>query len=287
MSYSKAVDLLEALRGQSPVLMLAAGLSIVALLGLADFATGWELSFSIFYLVPIAISAWGAGPRGGLLVASVSVAVGFGTDYLAGSAYSSDLVHLWNVMARLGVFVTVALTLVALRSALDHARAQAGMDSLTGLPNARHFFTQLDGELRDAARRDTPLTLAFIDLDNFKSVNDTLGHRAGDEVLRAMAAVLHAALRAHDKVGRLGGDEFAILLPHTALAEAQLALARVMQAADAEIVAHGWPISLSIGAVAVERGSASSEDLMHAADELMYRVKRAGKGSLAVEPFAA
>jgi diguanylate cyclase (GGDEF)-like protein len=156
-------------------------------------------------------------------------------------------------------------------------RRLATHDDLTGLHNRRAFEREIERQLRRVKRYAEQGAVLLADLDDFKSVNDTLGHHAGDELLRHVAALLTRRLRESDIVARLGGDEFAVLLTHTDLAAAE-ALARSLEAElaghplridGAEVVAHA-----SIGAAALD-ADVTPEDALRHADRAMYAVKRA------------
>jgi diguanylate cyclase (GGDEF)-like protein len=144
-------------------------------------------------------------------------------------------------------------------------------DGLTGLPNRSALMTALDATL--AERR--PFTVIFIDLDGFKRVNDTLGHAAGDAVLRAVAEVLRAATRETDSLARLGGDEFCVLLGETTNA-AQLA-ERIRLTLAERMAREGWGVTASIGSVGFEAMPDSAEAALAAADSMMYAAKAGGK----------
>jgi diguanylate cyclase (GGDEF)-like protein/PAS domain S-box-containing protein len=150
----------------------------------------------------------------------------------------------------------------------------ADHDPLTGLLNRRSFEQALERELLLGRRQDTPAALLLLDLDGFKAVNDTLGHAAGDEVLRQVAARLRRRLRRSDLIGRLGGDEFAMLLPNTPAGDAE-AVADAIRADIGGIVVgdlHGC--RASVGIASLDRG-AGTDDVLAAADRAMYAAKRA------------
>jgi diguanylate cyclase (GGDEF)-like protein/PAS domain S-box-containing protein len=159
----------------------------------------------------------------------------------------------------------------------DELRRQASTDALTGLLNRKAFSERLASAVEhlDPA---TPPAVLFVDVDDFKRVNDTLGHAAGDELLVAVAGRLTGGVRADDVVARLGGDEFALLLP-TATAE------RLREAADRILTAVRAPVRLSGGSIAVTASvggalggpDSSAAALLHRADTAMYTAKRSGK----------
>ena len=176
-----------------------------------------------------------------------------------------------------------------IRMVLEHEATQREMvhqartDPLTGLLNRRAFLEEME---RHAARQDrdnVPGTLMFADLDNFKPVNDRLGHEAGDEVLRATAALLRKTFRPSDLVARLGGDEFAIWLngaDHMTAAERAEYLRDAVPREMAQIVGPDGPrLTLSIGIASREPGDGEPlGDLIRRADHAMYEVKRGGRG---------
>ncbi|HEX9627115.1 MAG TPA: sensor domain-containing diguanylate cyclase [Acidiferrobacterales bacterium] len=150
-------------------------------------------------------------------------------------------------------------------------------DALTGLPNRTLLHDRLHQVLRESARSGQPLALVMLDLNGFKEVNDTLGHAAGDQLLREMAGRLQRALRASDTVGRLGGDEFAVLLPGADATVASRLVRRLSAAVARETVVGGRPVSLSASmgiAVAPAHGR-DPDTLLRCADAAMYRAKRA------------
>jgi diguanylate cyclase (GGDEF)-like protein len=121
-----------------------------------------------------------------------------------------------------------------------------------------------------------------LDLDNFKRVNDTLGHAVGDELLACVADLLRRTLRASDTVGRLGGDEFALLLPETTAPAADALLQKLRGVLMDTMRAKQWPVTFSMGAAAFLDNPASVEEMIRTADELMYSVKKSGKNRISV-----
>ncbi|HEX2221066.1 MAG TPA: EAL domain-containing protein [Candidatus Limnocylindria bacterium] len=161
----------------------------------------------------------------------------------------------------------------------EQLRHQAFHDALTGLANRALFADRVDHALHRAGRHPSSVAVLFLDLDDFKTVNDSLGHEAGDELLRAVADRLRRALREGDTAARLGGDEFAILLEEVDSEGAAEVADRVLDALRGRfrVGRRELGISASIG-VAVGRTRASASDLLRNADVAMYRAKAAGKG---------
>jgi diguanylate cyclase (GGDEF)-like protein len=168
-----------------------------------------------------------------------------------------------------------ALAQVALREALA---SRALRDPLTGLPNRDALQQDMERRLRRIEAAARPFGVLVLDLDDFKQVNDTLGHVAGDRVLEEAAAALAGSVRDDDLVGRIGGDEFAIILaagdPEVMLAAAN----RLVTSMSGVSPAGGPATSASVGGVPVGWGDVTWEDAYARADELLYEAKRAGKG---------
>ena len=161
----------------------------------------------------------------------------------------------------------------------------ATMDSLTQLYNRRKFREFLEEAVAKTKIDETPLALAFIDLDHFKSVNDRLGHAAGDEVLRAVAAALRGVLRRGDTAGRLGGEEFAVLMPGTPLDEAMPWCEDARQtifALQCEIAGAAQRVTASIGLAAWQSKLETGSELMRSADMELFRAKAGGRNRVCV-----
>jgi diguanylate cyclase (GGDEF)-like protein len=161
---------------------------------------------------------------------------------------------------------------------------QASRDPLTGLKNRRRFEEDLRDELARCHREGGRGALLMLDLDNFKQVNDTLGHPAGDRVIAGIADVLRARMRVTDVVARLGGDEFAIVLPRCDLDEAEEVAEAIAGAIrlDASAGEGVPPITASIGVAAFGPGTDGRETVLSAADDAMYEAKRAGRDTVRV-----
>ena len=266
---------------------LGVALALVAVVGITDFASGGNLAFSPFYLIGVFIASTTDSRIGRVGIAVAAALAWVGSDVLNRSeGYSHLLVPVWNTTARFIVFWLVGLLTFSLRKLLLHERLVSRTDGLTALANGRAFFEVSRTALARQRRSRQPLTLAYLDVDNFKAINDTLGHEAGDEVLRGVADTLAARIRESDFAARLGGDEFAVLLPDTDLDGAQRVLEDVRNALSDLAAREEWPVSFSIGSATWVDAASDVEDMVRRADDLMYEVKRAGKDSVAYECVA-
>jgi diguanylate cyclase (GGDEF)-like protein len=169
-----------------------------------------------------------------------------------------------------------------LKNLLAKEHDLARIDPLTTVPNRRAFYEALDTERVRSIRYHRPLTIAYVDLDNFKKVNDSLGHAVGDELLVEVAAGLKSNLRATDYVGRLGGDEFAVLLPETDATGATLVLHKLRLGLLEQMKAHNWEVTFSIGAATFLDPPDSLDIIIRMADETMYAIKAHGKDNISV-----
>ena len=187
-------------------------------------------------------------------------------------------------------WVLVGRDITERRNAADAIHRLAFYDVLTGLPNRRLLMERLDAMVARAAAGEALGALLYLDLDNFKNVNDARGHASGDTLLVEAAARLGAAVRQHDTVARIGGDEFVVLLDGldadpVAAARAALTVAEKVRAALAEVVdlgGHAYHVSASIGVALPLRSGTSAHDLLREADTAMYHAKSAGRNGVAL-----
>ena len=173
-----------------------------------------------------------------------------------------------------------------LRRALDTEKELARVDPLTELANRRAFFEAMESEAARAGRFGQNVTVAYLDVDNLKEVNDKHGHSAGDAALKVVARALRTCLRAVDSSARLGGAEFGVLLPNTDLAAAEAALNKLHQKLSEIAKADGWPVTLSIGAAVFSPPLPTCIHMLTVADGIMYSVKGRGKNSVHVQVAA-
>jgi diguanylate cyclase (GGDEF)-like protein len=163
-------------------------------------------------------------------------------------------------------------------------RHLAEMDPLTNVFNRRAFLTLLDKAISAAQRTGTAVPVLVMDLDHFKNINDTWGHRAGDDVLRHFVMLAHRCLRKEDVMGRLGGEEFAIFLPNASAAGALAVAERLRALVEAQPVATGpqsIPLTVSVGVTLCAHGDAAGAALQRA-DEAMYLAKERGRNRVEV-----
>lgn len=260
-------------------------IGLIFALGVLDTLTGVEFGFSIFYLAPIALAVWKLGTWPGLVLAVVSSAVWYGSDLLAGHVYSHPFLLYWNTFVRMGFYVIVVFSLSRIRSSLYREHMFSRRDSLTGVLNSRGFFEKAAEELTLSQKTGRPISVVFMDCDNFKKINDRLGHVEGDRALKKIARMIQQNIRSRDIAARVGGDEFVILLPETEMAEARSMLERLKQALTLRMIEESWPVTFSIGLAVFIQPPETLTTLLQEADRQMYRAKQSGKDRIQTTAF--
>jgi diguanylate cyclase (GGDEF)-like protein len=182
---------------------------------------------------------------------------------------------------RFGTLAAIAWDNAAQRERLQR---QALTDELTGLSNRRHCFAELSAELARSRRDRGSVSLAILDLDDFKAVNDEYGHPAGDAALRAVADALTGAVRGGDIVGRIGGEEFAVILPGASAEVAAAGAQRLVDAVREAAIPSGRRLTVSAGVASAPQDGADAVTLLQAADVRLMRSKRAGKDRVTGPP---
>ena len=268
-------------------IVVAVGL-IAGLLALTGFASS---PFAMLFALVSVAAALAYGPRAGLTAAGLATAA-FAAILLVdpqfGSYMPEDALRL-----SIGLVATWLLAFVAVayaghqRRAMARAIEQARTDPLTGLFNRAQLFVTLEQEVSRTRRSDRGFCVLMIDLDGLKAINDSGGHLRGDEVLRALGAVIRTSIRTADSAYRYGGDEFVVLLPETDIVGAFVVAEKIRGGAEEVGMAMTGPepvTSVSIGLVSHPEDGLSAEELMSAADRAMYQAKRLGKNQISGNP---
>ena len=271
----------EYLSTRSKRALVVQGGLLALLIGVPDYLLGREIGFSVFYLIPISLTTWFAGRIPGVFVAGVSVAVWLAADILSSGFYAHRFTPFWNVLVRLGLFVIVILLLDGFKREKSLARE----DYLTGLGNRRHFFELAEGEIMRSQRYGHSFTLAYIDVDDFKVINDRFGHSEGDAFLRSIAHIIKSNIRSTDVASRLGGDEFAVLLPESGSGPAKKFINKLHQILSDAALEDNRPVSFSIGAVTFVEPPDSVDAMIRIVDRLMYSAKAGGKNRVLFESY--
>lgn len=259
---------------------------LIILISMADRLSGEDFSLAIAYLLPIFVAAWFAGKRSAMLAALLSAVGLLVSAWRAEKMVMHPLIYAWDLCVNLAFFLAFAVILATLKQALRREREMARTDSLTGAANVRTFMESAGGELNKALRYNRPISVAFLDIDNFKSMNDRFGHTMGNQLLQVTADAIREILRKTDMVARLGGDEFAILLPETGYETSEAVLDRMHKKLVEAVQQRGWPVTFSIGIATFLIPPPTVDELIKRADSLMYAVKQGGKNMVRHEVFS-
>ncbi len=261
-----------------------------------DLQFGRDLGLSIFYLAIVVAVSLAGGIRSGIVVSAAAASAWVAGD-IQDFPERSIGNAVWLGIVRLATFAFAAIVigrLKALRQTTDGLNRRltellkresdlARTDALTGLFNARAFNEALQTGLARSRRDTSPLCVLYLDLDNFKRVNDRFGHSAGDDLLKAIGNMINQSLREGDVAARLGGDEFAALLWNTDTEEAAKVAGRLIEQVKALGASYeSTGVGASAGIAMLDDSSLSPGELVRRADETMYRAKAAGKGSVVV-----
>lgn len=248
------------------------GLMCCLALGLVDLLTPAEYAFSFLYLLPIAFTTWFSSRNAGLFIASLCTILVSRLYLDAGWVAAA-----WNIISMLGIFSVVALTFSKIRLLLEVEKTLSRVDSLTGALNLRAFTEFMEYEIKILQREFSPFSLAYIDVDNFKSVNDTHGHGVGDELLKSVVMCIKQYLRKTDVIARVGGDEFVVFFPSTDQNKAKVAIEKIYESIAQLSEKNKCPITVSMGVVTSMSLACKYEKLLSEADRFMYEVKKDGK----------
>lgn len=259
--------------------------SAIFLIGALRTATDADFTFASLVMLPVLVIAWIGGKRNGLIVAFLATAMWTVADIVAERQFTTQWIPWANAVTRFMIYSLVALLAAQVRLQFEREHVLATRDALTGLQNRRAFLESGVAEVERSKRYAHPLTVIFLDLDDFKQLNDAKGHAAGDAALRATAKALLSALRSSDRVGRMGGDEFAVLLPEVGY-DAALETGRKISIATNKALKDYPPVKISIGIAWFEAADCLFPAMLKAADKLMYEVKESGKNDMRVQRFA-
>lgn len=251
------------------------GLGFAVLFGAFDILSPAKYSFMMMYLFPIALTTWFAGQTAGFII--VMVCIGF-WSYTTSQV---DLLSLtWNIISTLSIYLMISVMLTKLRFLWEKDKILSRTDPLTGVMNRRAFDEIVEYEIMSLQRQNSPFSLAYIDLDNFKEVNDRFGHKKGDELLKAIVACFSKNLRRTDIIARMGGDEFVVFFPGTDHNAVKHVMQKLMVHLRLLSEENNWPITFSIGVITSIDSDSDLEEIISLADKLMYKVKQTGKDNI-------
>ena len=268
--------MLHYLRSQSRFVILGVGFVLVLCIAIPDLLLSRAISISILYLLPILLTTWLAGRGAGVMIAAVSALLWLAAQFLAMNRHADPLAPYWNAFLQFGFFIIVLFLFDAFR----REKLSARLDYLTGLGNRRRFFEHAEKEINRLQRYGHAFTVAYIDVDNFKAVNDRYGHDAGDRLLKLIAEAISRNIRVTDSASRLGGDEYALILPETDAEAAGKFFSKLSRHLSDAIMRDKWPVTLSIGIVTYVIAPTTIDEMIRIVDKLMYSAKTSGKNQV-------
>jgi diguanylate cyclase (GGDEF)-like protein len=278
------MGVVEVIGKQSRSVQISLGSVLLLLVGTGViFASSSLLECSVFFIIPVAYFTWFIHRKAGITASVVSAAFTLWANTASPLHTGHPAVAYWNALIWLGFFISVTLIVAALKSLHDRERKLSRVDSLTGIENRLAFYEFATAERNRAGRHNQPITLAYLDLDGFKEINDMLGHQTGDKVLVSVARTMQMSVRETDMVARMGGDEYALILPETNKAAAKIVLEKVLVRLERAMRQKGWRITFSMGAVTFLAQPVSVQEMIAGADQVMFSVKNSGKNRLQQE----
>jgi len=284
---AEGVETAMSTMARRPVFVWIAGILGVALIGGIDYVTGTELRVFPLYYGPISLVAWHRGRSGAMIVAALSALSWLGSNLLAGQSFSHPAFWVANTLVQWASFAIVGFVIATLRAALIRERGLSRTNPLTSVLNSRAFYEEAGRLLALCRRTGRPITVAYIDVDDFKAVNDRYGHRAGDDLLRSVARLLRASIRPSDLLARLGGDEFAAVLPEAGPQEAAVTLERLRSLLVDALASAPRAVTATIGGVTFVTLPEDVASMVQQADSRMYAAKTGGKNRVHLEVAGA
>jgi diguanylate cyclase (GGDEF)-like protein len=272
------VNISEAIGRRSRVFVSVVTLALTGVAITARYFVPPRFSVAFVFLVPISFATWFLSWVAGSMIALAGALFLFYFDLrftdsgLAGAR--------WNGFINVVVATTFIYIFAELRALYMRQIDLSRRDPLTGQLNRRAFIEMVVLESHRMARHRRPLTIAYVDVDDFKLINDRYGHAAGDEFLRGLGRNIATRLRITDCLARVGGDEFAILLPETDEAAARRVMGEIHNALRHFSSSYTAAATVSVGAVTFASAS-SAEAMLAMADGAMYAIKQAGKNNVA------
>ena len=264
------------------------GTLLLSVVGIgAYFASGQLLESSVFFIIPIAFFTWFVSRHSGLIASGVSSGFTLAANLTSPMHAIHPHVAYWNALVWLAFFLLITIIIAELKVLYLRERQLSRVDNLTGVATRLAFYEVAEGEKNRARRYQHSMTIAYLDLDHFKTVNDSMGHAVGDKALVAVARTIGKTIRQTDTVARMGGDEFAIILPNTRKDAAGHVLSKVLRALDEAMLQGEYPVTFSIGAVTFLTPPESLQEMIQQADKVMYSIKSTGKNRLEQKELAA
>jgi diguanylate cyclase (GGDEF)-like protein len=264
---------------------LVTGYLLIALIGAIDAQFKPEIIFAPLYLLPIAILSWFVGKWNGITASVLSTIMWLAASIYSGGLYGSTFAYYWNSIVCLTTFLLISSLISYLRVELEQNRSFYQLDTLTGIANSVGFREAAQREIDWANRFNRPFSLGYLDVDNFKFINEQMGYTVGDQVIREIAKNIQTHLRRSDLVARVGGDEFALLLSEAGQEAAREAINRIQHQLKNAMDSKGWPLTFSIGVLACTDHPKTVDEILQLTAELRDFVKNNGKDGICFSEY--
>jgi diguanylate cyclase (GGDEF)-like protein len=234
----------------------------------------------------VVIASWYGNLITGLsvsLITALAILVSYDQIFLAFPTRYA----LYTALIYLSALCILSILIDNFRTVFNVEEAAAEHDHLTGLLNIRGFTSLLDEEIARTKRYSHPFTVAYIDIDNFKAINDTKGHHEGDIILCKLAMIITTSFRESDYIGRIGGDEFVCLLPETKQPDAKIVFDKLQKNLKLAFCNNDVIVTFSIGVVTFESAPPNTQTALALVDKVMYRVKNLNKNDAAFQVYTS
>ena len=255
-------------------------LSATFFISYIDYITGTRISLSVFYLIPVALALFLSGRTFGILTSILCSVIWLLQEDTEVFKPSDIYFTIWDLSIKIIFFLLFTLLIDTLLKALNRIKMLSFHDPLTKAANRRYFEEFSNNLIKRAFRDIVPLTLIYFDCDNFKELNDTFGHHAGDEALKKISNIVINNIRPDDIFARMGGDEFAMIIYGLSYENANNVIKRITDEINIEMGKNKWSITLSIGAVTYHIFNLTVDEMVKEADSLSYEVKKSGKNNI-------
>lgn len=259
------------------VFLKIAVIAIVFAISYLHLIAGPLFEFHLFFFIPIIIASWFTSNSFSYFILGLVIFSWTIGDYLITKETINPLPFAFNAVMHACIIIYLNYLLGYIRQQLIKESQLAREDSLTKILNRRGFYENAETVFSTAHRHQLAVTCIFIDLDEFKSINDTYGHKTGDQLLYETAQIIKANIRKTDIAGRLGGDEFCIILLNVNSNQAMDFSENLRNTLNEKMQQHNWNTTFSMGVVSYDSAPESFQDVIQQADNLMYQVKKNGR----------
>lgn len=263
--------------------LIMLGSTLLIITGYLDSITPYIVRFTVLYLAAIFLITIAVPRKIRSLIALTTAIISIVIDVLDKPTNITTAIFIWNNMMRLILYIGLPQLLSAYIDSVERDAFSTLRDPLTSLYNRKAFYELCEVELQKSRKYNHIFSVAFIDCDNFKYVNDTFGHAVGDTLLKTISDIIKTTLRSTDIATRIGGDEFIVFFPETP--KACKVVEKLEKILMSSMKHNGWPVTFSIGVATFLNHPNDLDEIITKADNLMYEVKNSGKNAIKCRTF--